>query len=1223
LICLMELTNGRLLPWFRPALFVAASLFLTPFEAPAQLQTQALTGHVPHGVSTSRVVRELGPDSRLHLAIGLPLRNQAELDSLLAQIADPSSPSYHHFLNPEQFAARFGPTEQDYQSVVAFAQQNGLIITGTHSNRGVLAVTGDTRTIERAFNVKMKVYSHLQRGEFYAPDREPSVTVNAKVLDISGLDNFAPPQPMSLNTRALSTTHPYITGTGPYGYFIGKDFRAAYAPGVTLTGAGQTVGLLEFDGFFPGDVTKNFAQAGLPVVPTQTVLVDGSNGAAGSANIEVILDIMMAAYMAPGLSKIMVYEGYSPNDVLNRMATDNLAQQLSSSWGFGSQNATTEQIFKQFIAQGQSFLQASGDSGAYHGAIMAPSDSPSLTVVGGTSLSTSGFGGPWLAESAWSGSGGGISTVYPIPTYQVGTTMPSGGGSKNMRNIPDVALTADIQMYLIFNNGQATGIGGTSAAAPLWAGFIALANQQAAANAKPRVGFLNPLLYAIGNSGKVATDFNDIRSGSNGFAAVAGYDLATGWGSPSGQHLIYDLTGTSGAPSFTLSSSVPVLSIKQTASGTASISVADQNGFNSGVTLAAAGLPADVTAVFSPSTTSTASTLTLTAGITAARGTYPLAITGTYGSLSSTAPLALTVLSPSFTLTSSASTLSVLQTGTASTATILSVMPTDGFNSAVTLSTSALPTGVTTLFTPATTTSISSVSFKASTTTPPGTYAISIKGVSGTLSSTVPIALTVLAPAFTLTSSINSLSVLENGTASTATSVTVVATNGFNSAVTLSTSALPTGVTTLFTPATTTSISSVSFKASTTTPPGTYAISIKGVSGTLSSTVPIALIVLAPAFTLSNSVAGLAVARSASVATSVGVSGQNGFNSFVTLSATGLPSGVAATFSPATTSTSSTLTFTAGAAALGGVYPITVTGVSGALKATEGFNLTVTVPSFILSFPAAIALPRGLTALGTATITGQGGFSGTVNLSTSGLPSGVTATATSVATSGTSQVTFTATAAATAGTFPITVSAVSGSLTTAASSTLTVIASPTGTTLANLAPFYNVNALALDGKAFTGGGFDGGVNGSATAYSANLIGPQQTIAGAQFFFGPAGTLDAVSSKTVALPAGQFASIKLLGAAVNGSQTGQVFKITYTDGSTVSITQNVSDWFSPQNFTGEAKALVMPYRNNSQGQRDNRTFYLYEYSLPVVAGKTVANITLPNNRNVVFLSISLR
>ena len=340
-------------------------------------------------------------------------------------------------------------------------------------------------------------YWNLVHGEFYAPDREPSLDLDIQTLDISGLDNFELPSPMALEAIPLAQATPFVTGSGPAGLFIAKDFRAAYAPGVTLTGAGQVVGLLEFDGFYASDVQANFKQAALPFVQTQTVLLDGVSGTPGKGNIEVTLDIMVAAYMAPGLSKVIVYEGNNPNDILNRMATDNLAQQLSSSWGFSPINATTEQIFKQFIIQGQSFFQASGDNGAYKGWIQSPSDDPNVTSVGGTSLTTAGSGGPWQSETTWSGSGGGISTSYPIPSYQQGLNMAANGGSSTMRNIPDVALTAAVQMFLIQSNGHAVAVGGTSAAAPLWAGFIALVNQQAVANKKPRVGFLNPLIYAI------------------------------------------------------------------------------------------------------------------------------------------------------------------------------------------------------------------------------------------------------------------------------------------------------------------------------------------------------------------------------------------------------------------------------------------------------------------------------------------------------------------------------------------------------------------------------------------------------------------------------------------------------------------------------------------------------------------------------------------------------
>ena len=983
---------------------------------------QVLSGHVPPAVANSRALNQLADSTRLDLAIGLPLRNQNELDALLAELQDPASPNFGHYLSPQQFAAEFGPTEQDYQTLIQFAHENGLVVTGTHSNRVLLDVSGAASEIGKALHVKMMVYDHPVRGRFYAPDREPSLDLDAKVLDISGLDNFAPPQPMNLKKIPLEEADPYVTGSGPGGYFIGKDFRAAYAPGVSLTGSGEVVGLLEFDGFYPGDVEKNAAQAGLAPVPTQTVLLDGFNGAPGSSNTEVILDIMMASYMAPGLSKVMVYEGSTPNDVCNRMATDNLAQQLSSSWGYGI-NATTEQIFKQYIAQGQSLLQASGDSGAYENGVMTPADDPNLTVVGGTSLNTSGAGGPWQSETTWSGSGGGVSTVYPIPSYQQGLSMAANGGSTTMRNIPDLALTADLQMYLIQSNGQAVVVGGTSAAAPLWSGFVALANQLAAANEKPRIGFLNPLIYGIGKSSNYTADFNDIRSGNNsGFSAASGYDLATGWGSPSGQHLINDLTTTSGQPSFLLSSSTSALSVARSSTGSATITVTPENSFSGSVILGVSGPPSGVKGTFSPTTTRNTSTVTFTVSSSAASGTYPLTITGAAGSLKSTTTIALTVVMPSFSLTSSAGSVTVPRAGSSSS--------------------------------------------------------------------------------------------------------------------------------------------------------------------------------------------------------TISVMGKNGFSGTVALGVSGLPSGVTATFSPSSTTGKSTLTFKAGTATAT-IATVTVTGVSGPLTSTTTIVLTITEPNFTLSLlPASLGLPRGASAAGMVTVTSQNGFSSGVTFSALGLPSGVTVEFTAPGATGTRLMTFTASNTATPGSFPIVVKGVSGALISSASLTLTVMVSSSGPSPVNLSPAYNINAMVMDGLPFAGGGLDGGLNGSSTAYSANLIGAQQTIAGALFYFGPANAPDAVSAKTVSLTRGRFSSISLLATGVNGSQVAQKFKVTYTDGTSSTFTQNLSDWFTPQAFPGELKALSMPYRENGLGERDNRTFYLYEYKFVLNLTKTVASIMLPNNRNVVVLAATL-
>ncbi len=438
----------------------------------------------------------------------------------------------------------------------SFATSHGLAVTGAHANRTLLDVKGSVADIEKAFGVRMEVYSHPAEARvFHAPDADPSADLAVPLLSIHGLDDFSLPRPMNLRAAFDSTNAvSYPTGSGPYGYYLGNDFRAAYAPGVALNGAGQSVGLFELDGYYASDIAEYESLAGLPEVTLTNVLLDGFNGSPGNNEIEVTLDIDMAISMAPGLSEVMVYEGTNPDDVLNRMATDNRARQLSCSWGFGTQTAPAreqmDQIFEQFAAQGQTMFQASGDSGAYGGAngISAPSDDPNVTVVGGTLLTTSGPGGPWLAETAWYGSGGGTSASYSLPTWQEGLGTPANQGSPSFRNIPDVAALADVSIWLIAENGRQGPIGGTSAAAPLWAGFAALANEQAAAQSKPPLGFINPTLYAIGRCAGYASAFHDITAGNNtnaanpaNFFAVPGYDLCTGWGTPAGSNLIHAL----------------------------------------------------------------------------------------------------------------------------------------------------------------------------------------------------------------------------------------------------------------------------------------------------------------------------------------------------------------------------------------------------------------------------------------------------------------------------------------------------------------------------------------------------------------------------------------------------------------------------------------------------------------------------------------------------------
>ena len=986
--------------------------------ASAQTGRPALLGHVPKEVAVSRVVGPVPPETRMDLAVGLSLRNPDELESLLQQLYDPSSPNYRSFLTPAEFAERFGPSAQDYQALVAFLESNGLTVTGTHPNRTIVDVSGTVGTIEKALHVNLLEYQHPSRGRFFAPDREPSLDFDGPVAAITGLDNFVVPRPMNLQARPQTS---YGTGSGVYGSYKGTDFRAAYAPGVTLTGAGQTVGLFELDGFSASDVALNFTWALLPAVPTQTVLLDGFSGnpASSDGNTEVVLDIMMASYMAPGVSKVIVYEGTNWNDVLNRMATDDLANQLSCSWVFSPINTTTEQIFKQFIAQGQSFFTAGGDAGGFNGGITPPADDPNVTVVGGTQLTTAGAGGPWQSETAWSLSGGGISSTYAIPSYQQNMSVAAAHGSMTMRNVPDVALLADPQIFLIAGNNPMV-VGGTSAAAPLWAGFMALVNQQAASLGKKPVGFLNPSIYAIGNGSDYALDLHDITTGNNRFPAVSGYDLATGWGTPAGQHLIDDLTSASKQPEFTLSAATASASLKPGSSITSVITVTPVNGFTGSVTLTASNLPAGVTASFSAASTSGASTLTL--------------------------------------------------------------------------------------------------------------------------------------------------------------------------------------------------------KASSTATPGLAAVTVTGASGNLKSAATVDFTVLTPGFSLSLSPAALSLKPSSSGKSVITLASVNGFAGSVALAASGLPSGITASFSPASTTGTSTLTLTAGATPAPGNTTVTITGTSGSLKSTATLALTVTpAPNFTLSAaPASVGVYPGLSASTFVTVTPQNGFNGTVTLSAAALPKGVTASFGKVA-SGVAGITFTAAASAAPVSSTVTVTGTSGSLSHTATLTLTVLAPASGSVTVNPASSYNVSGMVTDGSVFSSAG---GLDGGGRAYSANLLGTALSAGGTSFYLGPANAADAISSKTVPLPAGQYSTLKLLATGVNGNQASQRFTVTYSDGTTSVFTQSLSDWFTPQGYSGESAAVSMNYRDNSNGTADGRPFSLYTYSFTLTAGKTVTSVTLPNNRNVVVLGLSL-
>jgi hypothetical protein len=556
------------------------------FADPAA-QFQVLPGHIPAAVASAQMVSALNAAQNVSLALALPLHHQAELTDLLHRLSDPSDPRYGQFLTPEQFEARYSPTPAEYNQVIAYAKSMGFSVTVVHANRTLLDVSAPAGQVEKAFGLHLRVYQSQEDGRyFYAPDAEPQVpsSLASLMTGVIGLSSASRWQPHLVQHNApviAPSLDPYAapqTGSGPGGGLAPNDIKAAYnLSSVSQTGSGQTLGLFELDGYTSSDISAYEAQFGLPNVPLQNVLIDGFNGVPSgtSGSIEVTLDIELQAALAPNASKIFVYE--APNsdiglvDAYNKIASDNLAKEISSSWGqpegdaSASVRSSENSAFQQMAAQGQSIFAASGDHGAYDTGNSAngltvddPASQPYMVGVGGTSLSTNGTGGSYKSETTWSNNigagGGGISilSTNPLPSYQI--SLAGSGASKGStayRNVPDVSLNADpYNGYAVYYGGFWSMYGGTSCAAPLWSAFTALVNQNRTAAGSSLLGFANPALYSLAASRAYANDFHDIADSSTNdyYPAVAGYDDATGLGSFNGANLLADLSSVSTSP---------------------------------------------------------------------------------------------------------------------------------------------------------------------------------------------------------------------------------------------------------------------------------------------------------------------------------------------------------------------------------------------------------------------------------------------------------------------------------------------------------------------------------------------------------------------------------------------------------------------------------------------------------------------------------------------------
>ncbi len=657
-----------------PFLVAAACLcLLNTLSLAATEPRRCLTRHLRAVVRNHKAKRlaKIPGNQVMTLNLVLPLRDQSGLNRFLKALYDPASPSYRQFVTVPQFTDRFGPSKKDYETVLKFAKKHKFSIIGGSRDGMNVVIRGPVSTVEKAFHVKIETYQHTTENRtFYAPDREPTADLPFPLWHISGLDDYSIPKPRLITKAAFAKAHGLnpdavlthaTTGSGPSASFLGSDMRAAYYGGTTLTGAGQNLGLFEYEGTDLDDLTtyyKNIGQTNN--VPVTLLSTDGTSTSclqsAGCDDTEQTIDMTQALGMAPGLASLVVYIGATDTAIISAMTTHNpLPTTIGCSWGWTPADPNTlDPYFQKMAAQGQTFFAASGDNSTWSSSNEAwPADDANVVSVGGTDLITASAAGPWQSETAWANSGGGISPdSIPIPSWQqlAGVISSNNQGSTTFRNGPDVSANANFTFYVCADQTTcaANQLGGTSFAAPMWAGYLALVNQQAAAIGATPVGFINPTIYAQNLTASYATDFHDVVSGTSGsFSAEPGYDLVTGWGSPNGSGLINALTTTTNAPGFSLSASSPseFLTLGKTSSVVVTIGVSA--GFSSSITLSAVGAPAGIHVSFSPSSINApgqgSSQMTLSVSRHVTADTYPITITAMGGGIAHTLTLNFTV----------------------------------------------------------------------------------------------------------------------------------------------------------------------------------------------------------------------------------------------------------------------------------------------------------------------------------------------------------------------------------------------------------------------------------------------------------------------------------------------------------------------------------------------------------------------------------------------------
>jgi kumamolisin len=513
-------------------------------------QRSVIPGTQRNAIENAQVIGPVPENQRIEVTI--LLRSENDRSALHAQTMAIDQPiSKRQILSRQEFAQKYGAGQDDISKVQDFAKQYDLTVLKVNKAQRSVIVSGAAAALGLAFGTKLEQYQHPDGiycgrvGELSAPDNVAGI-----IEGVFGLDNRPQAFAQFQLRPATGTVKTSVTFTPP-------ELAKIYNFPPDADGSGQCIGIIELGGGSrAADLSAYFAGLGLAAPKVTIVSVDSATDeptTADGPDGEVMLDIEVAGSIAPGAA-IAVY--FAPNtdkgflDAVTNAIHDavNKPSVISISWGGAevtwTQQAMTafESAFTDAATMGVTVCVAAGDNGSEDGQtngtqnVDFPASAPHALACGGTSLVVNADGA--VTELVWndgvnSATGGGHSSFFPIPAYQTALKFAQKG-----RGVPDVAGDADPNTgYNVRVDGQDMVIGGTSAVAPLWAGLIALLNQQLG----HPVGFLNPLLYGALQNKNVTTD---ITEGNNGaYQAGPGWDACTGWGSPNGQNLLKALNG--------------------------------------------------------------------------------------------------------------------------------------------------------------------------------------------------------------------------------------------------------------------------------------------------------------------------------------------------------------------------------------------------------------------------------------------------------------------------------------------------------------------------------------------------------------------------------------------------------------------------------------------------------------------------------------------------------